>query len=207
MAQTPLTPKEKRFYEFVQESIRRNGYAPTVRDVQKGLNIKSTSTVHSYVQKLVEKGYLQKASGKSRALRADADTSSPSRRTAHVPIIGRVTAGAPILAQENYEDYLDFPLLNSSLLHSQLFALRVSGYSMKDAGILDDDIVVVSRTDYAENGDIVVALLDDEATVKRFFKEDGHFRLQPENPEFEPIIADDVYILGKVVSVVRFYNN
>ncbi len=207
MKQSSMTPREKEVYDFLCEKIRRYGYAPSVRDIKEALQIKSTATVHAYLERLEQKGFIQKESGKSRALRVDAATQqTSSRRTAHIPIIGRVTAGMPILAQENYEDYLDFPLLNSSLLHSQLFALRVSGLSMRDAGILDDDIVVVSKTGCAENGDIVVALIEEEATVKRFFKEDGHFRLQPENPDFEPIITDDVYILGKVVSVVRFYD-
>jgi repressor LexA len=206
MKQSNMTPKEKEVYDFLCEKIRRYGYAPSVRDIKEALQIKSTATVHSYLARLEQKGFIQKESGKSRALRVDSATPQ-NHRTAHVPIIGRVTAGSPILAQENYEDYLDFPLFNASLLHSQLFALRVQGYSMRDAGILDNDIVVVSKTGYAENGDIVVALLEDEATVKRFYKEDGHFRLQPENPEFEPIITEDVYILGKVVSVVRFYDN
>ncbi len=205
MSQAAMTAREKEVYDFLCEKIRRYGYAPSVRDIKEALQIKSTATVHAYLERLEQKGYIQKESGKSRALRVDNAPTPAGGRTAHIPIIGRVTAGKPILAQENYEDYLDFPLLNPSLLHSQLFALRVSGLSMRDAGILDDDIVVVSKTGYAENGDIVVALIDEEATVKRFFKEDGHFRLQPENPDFEPIITDDLCILGKVVSVVRFY--
>ncbi len=206
MKQNNVEAKEKEVLEFVREKFRKSGYAPSIRDIKEALQIKSTATVHAYLGRLEQKGLITRENGKSRALRVDNDTAQ-NHRTAHVPIIGRVTAGAPILAQENYEDYLDFPLFNANLLHSQLFALRVQGYSMRDAGILDGDIVVVSKTDYAENGDIVVALLEDEATVKRFYKENGHFRLQPENPEFEPIIAEEVYVLGKVVSVVRFYDN
>ena len=126
-------------------------------------------------------------------------------RTTKVPVVGRVAAGTPILAVENYEGYVDFPVLNSPYSYSQLFALRIAGTSMINAGILDGDIVVVAKTNLAENGEIVVALVNDEATVKRFYKENGHFRLQPENPSMEPILVDEVYILGKVVAVLRYY--
>ncbi len=203
MSKSALTPKEKAIYDYLCEKIHRYGYAPSVRDIKEALQIKSTATVHSYLERLEEKGLISRESGKSRAMRVD--SAEGQAKSARIPVLGRVTAGAPILAVENYEDYIDFPLVHTGLSHSQLFALRVKGYSMKDAGILDGDLVVVCKTGYAENGDIVVALLEDEATVKTFYREDGRFRLQPQNPDFEPIYAKDVYILGKVVSVLRFY--
>ena len=206
MAQTQLTAKEKEMYEYLCEKLSRHGFAPSVRDIQTALGIKSTATVHSYLARLEDKGYIHRGSGKSRAMRLDElETTTRNKRSTRIPLLGNVTAGAPILAAENYEDYLDFPLVRSDLAHAQLFALRVSGFSMKDAGILDGDLVIVQKTPYAENGDIVVALLEDEATVKTFYREDGHFRLQPQNPAFQPIIADEVFILGKVISVMRFY--
>ncbi len=209
MAQQSLNPKEKAVYDYLCEKMQRFGFAPSVRDIKDALGIKSTATVHAYLARLEDKGYIHRESGKSRAMRiGDTPThtsSTGSGRSICVPLLGKVTAGAPILAVENYEEYLDFPLIRSDLVHSQLFALRVSGYSMKDAGILDGDIVIVEKTGFAENGDIVVALLEEEATVKTFYKENGHFRLQPQNPEFQPILTEDVFILGKVISVMRFY--
>ncbi len=209
MAQKPLNEKEKAVYDYLCEKMQRFGFAPSVRDIQTALGIKSTATVHAYLARLEDKGYIHRESGKSRAMRLDDATSVTSaprdRRSICVPLLGKVTAGAPILAVENYEEYLDFPLLRADLIHSQLFALRVSGYSMKDAGILDGDIVIVEKTGFAENGDIVVAMLEEEATVKTFYRENGHFRLQPQNPEFEPILTEDVFVLGKVISVMRFY--
>jgi len=203
MSKSALTPKEKEIYDYLCEKIRQRGYAPSVRDIKEALQIKSTATVHSYLARLEEKGLITRESGKSRAMRVDSPE-APAK-SARIPILGRVTAGVPILAVENYEDYVDFPLVHAGLSHSQLFALRVQGYSMKDAGILDGDLVVVHKTPEANNGDIVVALLGDEATVKTFYREDGHFRLQPQNPDFEPIITKELYILGRVVGVMRFY--
>ncbi|MBO5273681.1 MAG: transcriptional repressor LexA [Clostridia bacterium] len=199
-----LTLKEKKVYDYIIETIRRVGYSPSVRDIQRDLDIKSTSTVHAYLNKLEEKGYIQKENGKSRTLRVDSFGHEP-QRSAKVPILGRVAAGMPILAVENCEGYIDFPLMRGSYPPNELFALRVRGESMIEAGILDGDIVIIRKVNYAENGEIVVALVEDEATVKTFYKENGHFRLQPENSTMDPIIVDTVYILGKVVSVMRFY--
>ena len=202
---TKLTDKEKRVYEYIADTINSEGYPPSVRDIQNALRIKSTSTVHAYLAKLEEKGYIRREKGKSRSMRVDEHGGSlDGGRTAKVPIVGKVTAGVPVLAVENYEGYLDFPIMNKGL-YGQLFALRISGTSMIGAGIMDGDVVVVNKCTHAENGDIVVALLEDEATVKRFFKEEGRFRLQPENPALEPIYTDEVYILGKVVAVRRYY--
>ncbi len=199
-----LKEKEKAIYEYITDVIRRKGYSPSVRDIQNALRIKSTSTVHSYLAKLERKGYIQKESGKSRTLRIDNILAEP-QRTVRVPILGKIAAGMPILAIENHEGYIDFPVMNRSYQANQLFALRVRGESMIEAGILEGDIIIVRKENVAENGDIVVALVGDEATVKTFYREDGRFRLQPENSAMAPIIVDDVYILGRVVSVLRFY--
>ncbi len=205
MTSEKLTEKEKAMYEFICETIRKEGFAPSVRDIQNALGIKSTSTVHSYLNRLEEKGAIRKENGKSRTLRVDAKTSEPARTTVKVPIIGKVTAGLPILATENFEGYFDFPLMNRSYAGNSLFALRVRGTSMIGAGIMDGDVIVVRKQATAENGTIVVALIDDEATVKTFYRENGHFRLQPENPTMDPIIVDEVLILGQVISSFRFY--
>lgn len=197
----PLTDTEKKMLDFITDRIRNDGYSPTVRDIKTALGIKSTATVHSYLGKLEDKGYIQKENGKSRTLRLDADTTRPS--TAQIPIVGRVTAGMPILAVENFDGYVDFT--ESNYKKEELFALRVSGTSMIEAGILDGDIVIVRHQSVAENGDIIVALIDDEATVKTFYRENGRFRLQPENSTMKPIIVDSLSVLGKVVASIRYY--
>ena len=199
-----LNAREKQILEYIADMVRNKGYSPSVRDIKAALSIRSTSTVHTYLMRMEEKGYLVKEEGKSRTLRLG--PSYPSEESAgRVPIIGRVTAGQPILATENFDGYVDFPFAAEYSHDGTLFALRVSGTSMIEAGILDGDIVVVEKTDSAENGQIVVALIEDEATVKTFYKEHGHFRLQPENSALQPIIVDQVQILGRVISSVRYY--
>lgn len=200
-----LNPKEKIFYDYISETIQTQGFPPSVRDIQQALGIKSTSTVHAYLQRLEEKGYIRKSDRKSRSLRVNDPT--PSKKdVAHIPIVGTVAAGTPILAVENIEDYIDIPLTRRSLRSSDLFALRIKGESMIGVGIMDGDVIVVRKENVAENGEIVVALVGDEATVKTYYRENGHFRLQPENPTMAPIIVEDeLVILGKVVSVHRFY--
>ncbi|MGM9637409.1 MAG: transcriptional repressor LexA [Eubacteriales bacterium] len=202
-----LTEKEREMLNFITDFTRQNSYPPSVRDIQKGLGIKSTSTVHNYIERLTEKGVLNKSSGKSRSLRPG-ELSPEQKSHATIPLLGKVTAGMPILAVENIEGYLDFPLVKRSYREApgSLFALRVSGESMIEAGIMDGDIIVVQKEDVAENGEIVVAMVEDSATVKTFFRENGHFRLQPRNSRMEPIIVDDCTILGKVISVMRFYS-
>lgn len=200
----PLTKKEQQVYEYIYEAIRHDGYSPSIRDIQNNVGIKSTSTVHAYLSKLEEKGYIRKENGKSRSLHIDS-SGRDNRHSTKVPLLGKVTAGRPILAVENFECYLDFPLMNRAYDHNDLFALRVAGESMIEAGIMDGDIVVIKKEHYAENGQIVVALIEDEATIKTFYKEHGHYRLQPENSSMEAIIVDEVYILGKVISVLRYY--
>mgnify|MGYP004477485925 CR=1 FL=1 len=203
MLQT-LKPKEKRVLEFISQTIEQEGYAPSVRDICAALGFKSTSTVHMYLERLEAKGYIQKASGKSRTIRVDSQDSKAGKHY-KVPLIGQVAAGVPILTVESFDGYIDYST-DKHYDANSLYALRVKGDSMIEAGILSGDIVVIEKRDYAENGEIVVAMIDDEATVKRFFKENGSYRLQPENSSMQPIYTDSVSILGKVVALMRYYN-
>ncbi|MBQ2255721.1 MAG: transcriptional repressor LexA [Clostridia bacterium] len=195
-----LNDREQRVYDYIVKTIKERGYAPSVRDIREALDYKSTSTVHMYLGRLEMLGYIVKDEGKSRALRLCDELPS----TDGVPLLGRVTAGLPILAVENYEGVIPF-VPHGGYQKSNLFALRVQGESMIDAGILDGDVVIVNRTSYADNGEIVVAMVEDSATVKRFFKEDGHYRLQPENKTMQPIIVKRAEVLGKVIAVQRYY--
>lgn len=200
-----MSTKEKAVYEFIIETIKKEGFSPSVRDIKESLDIKSTSSVHTYLDKLERKGYISKEAGKSRTIRVDNLDIGGRKTSIKVPILGQVTAGIPILAVENHEGYLDFPIYKQSYLNTRLFALRIKGTSMIDAGIHDGDYVVVEKKNYASNGEIVVALIEDEATVKKYYAEDGHIRLQPCNETMRPIIINDVVILGIVISVLRFY--
>ena len=191
-----LSDKERTLLSYIKERLA-DQIPPTVREICAAAGIKSTSTVHAYLKTLEENGYISRQSGLNRAIRL------PGESVARVPLLGKVTAGQPILAVEEVEDYV--PYSGGGYQPGELFALRVSGTSMINAGIFDKDVVIVHKTPTAVNGDIVVALVGDEATVKRFYKENGHFRLQPENDAFEPIIVDEVSILGKVVSLVRYF--
>ena len=184
-------------YDNVAERIQDN-YSPTVREICTDLGIKSTSTVHKYLNMLIEEGLLEKDSGLNRAIRLP-----NSGHSAQVPILGKVAAGVPITAIENIEGYLPFSGLHSNV--KDFFALRVQGESMINAGILDGDYIIAKRTSYAENGQMVIAMIEDEATVKTFYKENGHFRLQPENDTMQPIISEQVVILGRVIGLVRNY--
>lgn len=196
-----LKDTERAIYEFIQDKITYDGYAPSVRDICSGLGIRSTSTVHSYMRSLEEKGYIQKEQGKSRAVKIE--RKGEPGQMLRVPILGKVAAGVPITAIQSCEGYVDYPQTMSR--GNNLFALRVEGKSMINAGIMDGDIVIVENTRFAEQGQIVVALIDDEATVKRFFRESGRIRLQPENSTMKPIFCDDVMILGVVIANFRFY--
>lgn len=198
-----LTDRERAVLDYIVNTLKENGYSPSIRDIKSALDFKSTSTVHTYLARLEEKGYIQKEDGKSRTLRVD--DLVPSRKSVKVPLLGKVTAGLPITAEENFDGYIDFFDENGKYNPQNLFALKVSGTSMIEAGILDGDIVIVDRCDYAENGQIVVALVGDEATVKTFYREHGHYRLQPENKTMEPIIVPDANVLGKIVANIRFY--
>ncbi|MBQ8623310.1 MAG: transcriptional repressor LexA [Oscillospiraceae bacterium] len=192
-----LSEKDKSVYEFIKQRISE-GYVPSVREICAELGFNSTSTAHRAIEKLVSAGLIEKQGNNlNRSLKLVGDDS------VKVPLLGTVTAGKPITAIEEIEGYLSFKPKKS--YDGKLFALKVRGESMINAAILDGDTVIVEQTTYAENGDIVVALVDgSDATVKRFYKEDGHFRLQPENDTMEPIILDEVSILGKVVAVLRY---
>ena len=198
-----LTQTQRKILQFLQQRAQE-GLPPTVREICAAASIKSTSTVHNHLKKLEDEGYIERQSGLNRAIRVRGTAGGDlSRMPRKVPLIGRVTAGLPILAVENIEDYVPYSGHHDT---KNLFALRVQGTSMMNAGIMDGDVVVVLRTSSAENGDIIVALLEDEATVKRFFREgDGRFRLQPENDAFEPIITDKLSVLGRVVSLIRYF--
>lgn len=204
---TPLTPKEQAIFDYIRDNLRENGYSPSIRDIRVALDIKSTSTVHTYLERLEKKGYIHKENGKSRTLRIEdtMDAGNETTRNGKVPIVGQVTAGQPILAVENYEGYIRYPEGEGRSHDAPLFALRVHGDSMIEAGILDGDLVIVEKCEYAENGQIVVAMVDDSATVKVFYKEDGHYRLQPRNSFLDPIIVDEVVILGRVLASIRYY--
>lgn len=196
-----LKPKEKLVLDYIEQTIAETGYAPSVRDICAALNVKSTSTIQMYIEKLEVKGFLTKEQGKSRTLRL---SRGDEKKHYAVPILGQVAAGIPILTVENFDGYIDYST-EKHFDKDVLFALRVKGESMRDIGILNDDIVIVEKREYADNGEIVVAMIDEEATVKRFFKENGGYRLQPENSEMEPIYTDRVDILGKVVALARYY--
>lgn len=198
-----LTEREKQIFHYISACMKENGYAPSVRDICAALQIHSTSTVHQYLRRLDAKGYIHRDVGKSRAVSIQPTEQEPENML-RVPILGKVTAGRPITAVQNFDGYVDFP---ASMVHGskQLFALKVYGESMQEAGIMDGDIVVVEGRSYADNGDIVVAMIEDEATVKRYFRENGRIRLQPENSSMQPIYATDVSILGKVIANFRFY--
>ncbi|MBO5716072.1 MAG: transcriptional repressor LexA [Clostridia bacterium] len=202
MSKNDLSKKEKLVFDYLVNSINENGYAPSVRDIGASLGIKSTSSVHLYLHNLEAKGFIEQDANKKRTIRICAPYARVSGR---VPLLGAITAGSPILAVENFEGYVDLPWNSAKYASDELFALKVKGESMIEAGILDGDVVIVRKCAYADNGQIVVALIEDEATVKTFYKEDGHFRLQPENDAFEPIIVPEVAILGKVVSLVRYF--
>ena len=189
---------------FIKNQIQKKGYPPSVREICKGVDLKSTSTVHRHLEKLEIKGYIRKDPTKPRAIEIldrDVDNSFPAKKTVDIPIIGRVTAGKPIFAFEHIED--TFPVPVEMAERGSLFMLRVQGDSMINAGILDGDYVIVKQQKDAINGDIVVALIEDEATIKRFYKEKDYVRLQPENEVMSPIIVKDVMILGKVIGLFR----
>lgn len=199
-----LSQKQIEILLYIKSEIQRQGYPPAVREICKGVNLKSTSTVHGHLEKLESKGYIRKDPTKPRAIEIldkEDDFLLVHKKTVDVPILGKVTAGAPILAVENIED--TFPIPIEVVEGHDVFMLKIQGESMIDAGILDGDLVLVQEQKHANNGEIVVAMIDDEATVKRFFKENNRIRLQPENQFMDPIYATDVQILGKVIGLYR----
>ena len=197
-----ISAKQQEILEYIKETILKKGYPPSVREICEAVQLKSTSSVHSHLETLEENGYIRRDPTKPRTFEILDDSYNLTRREmVNVPMLGSVAAGQPILAQENIENY--FPIPAELLPNQQTFMLRVKGDSMINAGIFNGDQIIVAQQETAENGDIVVALLDDSATVKRFFREEGHIRLQPENDAMEPILAESVQVLGKVIGLMR----
>lgn len=197
-----LTVKQEQVLEYIKDCILRRGYPPSVREIGDAVHLSSTSSVHSHLSTLEKKGYIRRDPAKPRTIEICDDNFQMVRtETAALPVVGRVAAGEPILAQENIESY--FPVPTECVPQGESFVLKVHGRSMINAGIMDGDMIMVHACCTAENGDIVVALIDDSATVKRFYKEDHYIRLQPENDEMEPILVENCQILGKVFGVYR----
>ncbi|WP_213974837.1 transcriptional repressor LexA [Tepidanaerobacter acetatoxydans] len=196
-----LTHRQKQILDYIHNYFKTKGYPPSVREICVATNLKSTATVHSYLVQLEEKGYIKRDPQKPRAIEIMDTGIVIDKDVVQIPLVGKVTAGKPILAQENIENVFAFP--KEMLPDANIFMLAVKGDSMIEAGILNGDYVMVQSTNTAKNGDIVVALLEDEATIKRFYKETDHIRLQPENRFMEPIIVKDLKILGKVVGLYR----
>ena len=204
MAKGKISDKQREILEYMKEQILQKGYPPAVRAICQAVNLKSTSSVHSHLETLEKNGYIRRDPTKPRAIEIlDDDFNLTRREVVNVPIIGQVAAGEPILAEQNIQDY--FPIPAEMMPNAESFMLKVKGESMINAGILSGDTVLVQKQNTARNGDMVVALVDDSATVKTFYKEDGHFRLQPENDTMDPIIVENCEILGKVFGVFRFF--
>lgn len=199
--QRPRGDNQQRILEYIKNEIQVKGYPPSVREIANAVGLKSTSTVHGHLQRLEKRGLLHRDAMKPRAMEVVGDPNFVRNSTQAVPLVGNVQAGLPILAEENLEEYVSLP--DVMLSRGNHFILHVHGNSMINAGIYDGDFIVVKQQHEAKNGEIVVALLEDSATVKRFFREDGRIRLQPENDTMEPIYAHDVTILGVVVSMFR----
>ena len=199
----PLTQKQEEIYNIIKDSILKKGYPPSVREIGELVGLKSTSSVHAQLNTLEKKGYIRKDPSKPRTIEiTDDDFNLTRREVVNVPMVGTVAAGMPLLATQNISDY--FPIPTEFLPNTDIFMLRVKGESMINAGIYDGDQIIVAKQNTAKNGDIIVALIDDSATVKRFFKESNYYRLQPENDFMEPILVKEVTILGKVIGLFRF---
>ena len=204
MAYGKISSKQREILEYIKQEILNKGYPPAVREICEAVHLKSTSSVHSHLETLEKNGYIRRDPTKPRAIEIIDDNFNLTRReVVNVPIIGQVAAGQPLLAVENIENY--FPIPTEFMPNAETFMLKVKGDSMINAGIFNGDKILVQKQSDAQNGDIVVALVDDSATVKTFYKEDGHFRLQPENDAYDPIILTNVTILGKVIGVIRMY--
>ncbi len=203
MAQGKISAKQQEILEYIKSQILERGFPPAVRDICEAVHLKSTSSVHSHLETLEKNGYIRRDPTKPRAIEILDDSFNFTRREmVNVPIVGRVAAGEPLLAEQNIEEY--FPIPMDFMPNKQTFMLKVKGESMINAGILDGDYVLVEERKTAHNGEMIVALVDDGATVKRFYREEGIIRLQPENDTMEPIIVPDCTILGKVIGVFRF---
>ena len=202
MSKGKITDKQKEILEYIRDTILAKGYPPAVREICEAVHLKSTSSVHSHLETLEKNGYIRRDPTKPRTIEIlDDDFALTRREMVNVPVVGTVAAGQPILAEENIEDYMPIPV--EMLPNKEVFMLKVKGESMIEAGIFNNDKVIVAKQDTAKNGEMVVALVEDSATVKTFYKENGHFRLQPENSSMDPIIVDDVQILGKVIGLFR----
>ena len=202
MAKEQLSDKQQQILEFIKRRILDKGYPPAVREICEAVNLRSTSSVHSHLETLERQGYIHRDPTKPRAIEiTDDDFNLARREIINIPVVGTVTAGEPILAVENIEEY--FPMLPNHISNKNTFMLHVRGESMINAGIFDGDMVIVEQQPTADNGYIVVAMIEDSATVKRFYKEDGYYRLQPENDTMDPIIVSEVSIIGKVVGLYR----
>lgn len=205
MAYGKISSKQREILEYIKQEILNKGYPPAVREICEAVHLKSTSSVHSHLETLEKNGYIRRDPAKPRAIEIIDDNFNLTRReVVNVPIIGQVAAGQPLLAVENIENY--FPIPTEFMPNAETFMLKVKGDSMINAGIFNGDKILVQKQSDAQNGDIVVALVDDSATVKTFYKEDGHFRLQPENDTMDPIIVNECSILGKVFGIMRFLN-
>lgn len=203
MAQGKISKKQLEILEYIKSEILRIGYPPAVREICEAVNLKSTSSVHAHLESLEKNGYIRRDPTKPRAIEIIDDTFNLTRReVANVPMIGQVAAGEPILAEENITNY--FPIPIEFMPNNPTYMLKVRGESMINVGIYHGDYVLVEQTPVASNGDMVVALVEDSATVKTFYKEAGYYRLQPENDDMDPIIVNEVEILGKVIGVFRF---
>ncbi len=203
MSKGSISKKQSEILEYIKSEILSKGYPPAVREICEAVKLKSTSSVHAHLETLEKNGYIRRDPTKPRAIEIVDDAFQLTRREmVNVPIVGQVAAGEPILAEQNISSY--FPIPAEFMPNAQSFMLRVRGESMVNAGIFDGDMIVVQQQETARNGEIVVALVDDSATVKTFYKENGYFRLQPENDFMEPIILKEVAILGKVICVFRF---
>ena len=201
-----ISKKQQEILDYIKHEILNKGFPPAVREICEAVNLKSTSSVHSHLEALEKNGYIRRDATKPRTIEIVDDNFNLVRReVVNVPLVGTVAAGEPLLAVENIENY--FPIPSEYMPNAQTFMLRVKGESMINAGIFDGDQVLVRQQSTASNGDIVVALVEDSATVKTFYKENGYYRLQPENDTMDPILVrDDLQILGKVFGVLRFYN-
>lgn len=204
MSYGKISTKQREILEYIKQEILNKGYPPAVREICEAVQLKSTSSVHSHLETLEKNGYIRRDPTKPRAIEIIDDNFNLTRReVVNVPIVGRVAAGQPILAVENIDSY--FPIPAEFMPNAESFMLKVKGESMINAGIFDGDNILVQKQSDAKNGDIVVALVEDSATVKTFYKENGHYRLQPENDTMEPIIVDECAVLGKVFGVFRFF--
>ena len=208
-----ITPKQQEILNFMKAQILAKGYPPSVREICEAVNLRSTSSVHAHLETLEKNGYIRRDSSKTRAIEiidddfynakneSTTNTNNFGREMVNIPMVGTVAAGQPLLAVENINDY--FPIPVDMLPNAETFMLRVKGDSMINMGIYEGDQLIIERKNTASNGEVIVALVDDSATVKRFYKENGHYRLQPENDYMEPIIVDHCEILGKVIGLIR----